>query len=135
MILEDFTLDRQDIIVILCTYVQSCTGKGKMIKERKGSWVGLRLTDAEKTGLKSKANTAGLRPGEYIRQLIRGSDPVSEEKLDEVKWELKKIGVNVNQIAYRANSKGMSQTALDSMTAQLREIERISDALRAIKWR
>lgn len=101
---------------------------------RKEKIFGLRMTADERGHLRGKAQAAGIKEAEYFRQLIKGSDPVSAEKLEEIKWELNKIGTNVNQLAYRANSKGYSGEVHDALFAQLDGLRKITAAYRAIRW-
>lgn len=75
-----------------------------------GKPVSARLTPAEIEQLEwLKARFAFRSNSDAIRALVRGAsgmlefDPVTAEKLTEVKAELHKIGVNVNQIALAAN--------------------------------
>lgn len=75
-----------------------------------GKPVSSRLTPAEIEQLEwLKARFGYGSNSDAIRALVRAAsgmlefDPVAAEKLDEVRGELRKIGVNVNQIALAAN--------------------------------
>lgn len=101
---------------------------------KKEKMFGLRMTADERGHLRGKAQAAGIKEAEYFRQLIKGSDPVSEARLEEIKWELNKIGVNINQLAYRANSKGYSADIHEALFSELDKIKKLNKTFEAIKW-
>ena len=75
-----------------------------------GKPVSARLTPAEIEALEWLKGRFGFGSNsDAIRALVRASagmlefDPVTAEKLDEVRGELRKLGVNVNQVALAAN--------------------------------
>ena len=74
-----------------------------------------RLTSEEKTAFEEKCKTLGVNQSEYLRQMIRSGkvkakiivSAASENSLEEVgkmTGQMRKIGGNLNQIAYRLNS-------------------------------
>ncbi len=68
----------------------------------------LRMTYDEKEKLIKYANEAGFTMSEYIRSLIKGLEPRErppKEFYDTVK-ELRRIGVNLNQLAKDVNTYG-----------------------------
>lgn len=101
---------------------------------RRAKRMTFRLSETEASRLRGKCTVANVSESEFIRQLINTSEPVSFDALEAIKWELKKVGVNVNQLAYRANSRGISADILTAMAGELAEIEKIAEALRGIKW-
>lgn len=78
--------------------------------------VSIRFTQTEWEMLKEKAHKARGSPGRkdrenfsgYLREKVMaessGRNLMLEKKLEAVAYELRKIGVNVNQIAKKANS-------------------------------
>ena len=97
--------------------------------------VNLKLNDYEDDMLRLKAAKTGKNKSEYLRELICASCPVEAppKKFYKACNELNKIGVNINQIAARANSnpyidksdveiiKGMADEIFD----RLSEIKKI----------
>lgn len=88
-----------------------------------GKPVSARLSPAELESLEWLKVRFGFGSNsDAIRALVRSAsgmlefDPVAAEKLDEVRGELRKIGVNVNQIALAAN-KGRIDLARQEWTA------------------
>ena len=60
--------------------------------------------------LKKKAGEYGITKSEFLRQIIlfggiQGVPRIDEEKYNHLVYELNRIGNNINQIAYHANSK------------------------------
>lgn len=80
-------------------------------EEKRGKWVGIRLTDEERTRLQQLATEAGYRDlSAYMRArlLSEGSAPAHNPKalfraMDLTGAALKKIGANMNQIARYVN--------------------------------
>ena len=67
------------------------------------------LNSYEDKELKKKARAVGLSNSSFIRQLIKGyvHDDNLTIEIHNLIYELNKIGNNINQIAYVANSKGV----------------------------
>lgn len=66
----------------------------------------IELTPAQYRLLSNQANTCGLSKRAYLVRLIEGS-PIRARPSQEVKdlrWEVHKIGVNINQIARSVNA-------------------------------
>lgn len=62
------------------------------------------LNEEEKERLKQNATKTGLTESAYIRNLIMGHKPKEQPKsMNEVISELRAIGINMNQIARKAN--------------------------------
>ena len=90
--------------------VKQGEGRSRDSATTDGKPVSARLSPAELESLEwLKARFGFGSNSDAIRALIRSAsgmlefDPVAAEKLDEVRGELRKIGVNVNQIALAAN--------------------------------
>lgn len=64
------------------------------------------LNEKEQKTLKQNAKKAGLNESAYIRNLIMGYKPKEQptEKMYEIIKQLKLVGINLNQIARKANA-------------------------------
>ena len=64
------------------------------------------LNEEETKALKQKAKKAGLNESAYIRNLIMGYKPKEQptENMYEIIKQLKLVGINLNQIARKANA-------------------------------
>jgi hypothetical protein len=64
------------------------------------------LNEIEKKKLKDNSKKVGLNESEYIRSLIMGYKPkeLPDEKFYNYMNQLRSIGINLNQIARKANS-------------------------------
>ena len=77
----------------------------------------IRLTEKELAAFKRKRAISGLSKTDFFMKLVRGSTIKVYRFDDEVKTimhELRKVGVNLNQVAYFANTfqSDKAQTAL-----------------------
>ena len=72
--------------------------------ERKGYFC-VRFTEKEREYLDEKAAEAGLTAGEYLRRSMRGKqfDYVIHKQVNDLIYEVHRIGNNINQIAHNAN--------------------------------
>ena len=68
----------------------------------------LRLTEAEHEQLCEWSAACRMSKSDYLRNLIQGFQPVAFPPLEysEVLFELRRIGVNMNQIATKAHALG-----------------------------
>ncbi len=66
----------------------------------------LRLSDGEKERLVCEAKLCGLTKTAYLRQLIMGKSTKARptQEVKELRTEVHKIGVNINQIARSVNA-------------------------------
>jgi len=70
------------------------------------------LLEEEYELLKNKADKSNKNMSEYIRSIIlygassRSVVKYSKEDSENIRYELNRIGNNINQIAYRVNGKG-----------------------------
>lgn len=65
----------------------------------------LRLTPAEKEKLTEKAAAARMSASDYVAELIDKKKLINEKTIFSLIYEIRKIGVNINQIAYIGNSQ------------------------------
>lgn len=89
----------------------------------------IRMTGAEKAALAARAELAGLSVAGYLRALAWGKDtpqpraarrpPVEKAELVAIRYELRKIGGNLNQIAHAVNAgQGFNADAYASLCAE-----------------
>ena len=65
----------------------------------------LRLTPAEKEKLTEKAAAARMSASDYVAELIDKKKVINEKTIFSLIYEIRKIGVNINQIAHIGNSQ------------------------------
>lgn len=70
----------------------------------------IRLLDEELAMLEAKASEAGMSKSEYVRNIImfaprHMAGTRSDSELSKLRYELNRIGNNINQIAFVANGK------------------------------
>lgn len=99
---------------------------------RKDKSILIRLTEAERSTLKQKASKADLSVSEYVRlALIYSKDAtirvIDTSPLRDALWELKKQGVNLNQLMKSLNTYGPG--GFDS-----KEVKRILEMEAAVFW-
>lgn len=80
---------------------------------------GIRVSEADYEKLKQDAEKTGLKFVEHCRQLLVNGKSVNTDALADVRREINRIGVNVNQIAWKANSQGYDASMYDSVLAEL----------------
>lgn len=93
--------------------------------EQRTETLGIRLTPAERLQLDQAASAAGLTPSEYARRLaLQGRVAIRQSRaLDPAVFEeLRRIGVNLNQLARVANSSGQVPAGL---AAACEAVERV----------
>ena len=76
-------------------------------RSRRAERLAMRLTSSEKRAIEAMAAAAGMSASAYIRSaaLGNGYEPpqVDANELNELLHQIKKLGTNMNQIAYRLN--------------------------------
>ena len=98
-------------------------------KRQRATFLHLRATPAEKVEINTRAQRAGLTVSGFLRALIFGKDtpqpraamrpPVEAEALTALRYELRKIGGNLNQIAHHLNQgQDPDKQTLADLTAQ-----------------
>lgn len=80
---------------------------GRPKGSRRGAKVELRVSVDEKASLQRSAVEAGLSVSEYVRRRSLGR-PVAARADRETRVLLRRIGVNLNQLARTANTSGAS---------------------------
>lgn len=106
--------------------------------------VKIRLADEDAGALAEAARMAGMAPTAYLKALalahVTGKpqwSPAERDGLNQIAWELRRIGVNVNQIALRLNASAeasemprgegrAAQEAADLVQAEIDRLEEIT---------
>lgn len=90
---------------------------------RRGEKVEVRVSGAEKADLRASATEAGITVSEYVRRRSLGR-PVTARADRETRVLLRRIGVNLNQLARAANTSGTPtpEARLDGALGQLRRV-------------
>ena len=95
----------------------------------------VRMTENEKVILEEKASKLNVNSSEFVRCATFNYDPQSQvasvdwkiyHLLGQVKFELNKIGTNINQLAHDANLSLMMGSPMQS---QLEELNKFSGCL------
>lgn len=96
---------------------------GRPRGSRRGTKVEVRVSAAEKADLRGSAREAGLTVSEYVRRRSLGQ-PVVARADRETRVLLRRIGVNLNQLARVANTSGTAAASgpLDEALAELRRV-------------
>jgi len=68
----------------------------------------LRLSNKDYEKLKCDSENVGLNKSDYLRKLINQQEvkPKPPDSYSKLAWEIHKVGVNINQLAHRANAAG-----------------------------
>ena len=84
----------------------------------------LRLTPEEKEKLLSKAAEARMTVSDYIANLLENKKVQLEKNIPALIYEINKIGVNINQMAYIANSQRyVNEELLNRVHQDMNEIK------------
>ena len=76
-----------------------------MNREKKTVEICVRVTPAEKKELQEKADTAHLSLSRYLVKSASDRKMLQTENIAKLIYEIRKIGINVNQIAHVANGQ------------------------------
>lgn len=83
----------------------------------------LRMSEKEKEIIQKKIEKSKLKQNEYLLKCALGKDIKVIEGLTEIMKEIKRIGVNVNQIAKSSNQgKNISSNTLENIQGELSEV-------------
>lgn len=91
----------------------------------------LRLDDCEYKKFKDNLNKTGMKQREYIFNLVTQQPIFHIHALDEVEEQIRKIGVNINQIAKRANCN--DEVLQDDLKLIMKEQIKIWQLLKQLK--
>lgn len=105
-----------------------------MAGERRSSSIRIRLSPREREEVTSRSVRAGMTVSAYVRRRCLGPDTgivgaVDVEELRKTRLELKRAGVNLNQIARQLNAFGECGSTSSIVEASVRQV---ADAATAI---
>ena len=85
----------------------------------------LRLNEAERQKLEQDTALSGLSKTDYLRSLIVGTEikPRRPAELKELYLAVNRIGVNINQIARKANAGFANRSDMQELKFLMRKIE------------
>ncbi len=109
------------------------------------------LSELEEKTLKAKALSTGRKQCDIVRELIMGYEPAEApgDKFYDAIEEIRKIGININQIAYMANATGIVDVAYfkeeaDKLDSLLLDVKRaalepqkkkeLNDMVKDMEW-
>ncbi|MBD5502209.1 MAG: MobC family plasmid mobilization relaxosome protein [Lachnospiraceae bacterium] len=82
-----------------------------------------RLTEEEYNIIKSKVNEAGISQQQFLLKTTLGKEIIHIKEFQELIFQIKKIGTNVNQIARHSNETGIvSEAEIAEVKGGLNEI-------------
>lgn len=91
--------------------------------------VTFRLSDDELSSLKKKISSSGCNQQEYLRRAALGKSVTNTDGIKQILPEMKKQGVNLNQIAKKLNERGyVDYDGILSKT--LKEVQDVWQSLR-----
>ena len=101
------------------------------MKENRSKFVIVRFTEEEKNKLISRAKLYGTSISSYIREMSLYGNCITKTDIQTV-YELKKIGVNINQLVKYVNMLPVDENVRQSlvrMNEYLLEIDKIKEKL------
>ena len=98
--------------------------RGKKYPRRRSANIAIHVTPQEKDMILSKAKGAHMTITDFIISAVKDERIVVCEDLTPLFTELKRIGNNVNQIAFKVNSGAVSAVELTETRQELSDISR-----------
>ena len=102
------------------------------MKENRTIILRARLSKSEKELIDKRAKALGISLSAFLRKSLLGEQIVSKTDVQTV-FELKKIGVNINQLARHLNTIPVEEeirNSLFSINNYIRELKQITDSLK-----
>lgn len=102
------------------------------MKENRTIILRARLSKSEKELIDKRAKALGISLSTFLRKSLLGEQIVSKTDVQTV-FELKKIGVNINQLARHLNTLPVEEeirNSLFSINNYIRELKQITDSLK-----
>ena len=88
----------------------------------------IRMSDEEYAAMKQKVEASGMKQSEYLIKCITNKNVMNTDGMKEFAVQLKRVGVNLNQIAEALNGKGYYEYGL--ITQNQKELNEIWQLLR-----
>ena len=86
----------------------------------------MRFTATEYAMLCNKAQSAELTLSQYIREAVRKNNIIHISGIKELTEQVMRIGVNINQIAYKANvNSHISKKAITNIQKDVNDIKSV----------
>jgi len=104
----------------------------KQTSDKREQWIKARVSPAEHADLLLRAAGAGMSPSEFLRRAALSGEIVVQQNAGgdfETVDQLRRIGVNLNQLARVANMTGHMP---DGLEAALAEVDRLLDRMIAL---
>lgn len=101
--------------------------KGAEFISNKRMWKNIRFTEKEMNRILLEAEKRGQNPSEYIRSCVSGGlndNPQFRKCLQELTYEIHKIGTNVNQIAYHNNTGIITMQEKELLLELMKDVRR-----------
>lgn len=88
----------------------------------------IRMSDEEYAAMKQKVEASGMKQSEYLIKCITNKNVMNTDGMKELAIQLKRVGVNLNQIAEALNGKGYYEYGL--ITQNQKELSEIWQLLK-----
>ena len=99
----------------------------------------IRMTVKEKNNLQKQSFENGMTMSEYVRRNVASPPDITREEFEDLKmevlYELKKIGVNINQIAKKYNEYAYVEPREELLTMMGRTEELVAELINEIRKR
>ena len=91
--------------------------------EHKTRKMTFRLTEDEYNTVKNKVTESGISQQKFLLQMALGKEIIHIKEYQDLLFQIKKIGVNINQITRRCNETGfVSDTDISEVKGGLEDI-------------
>ena len=104
-------------------------------KLKKDKIITIRVSEKEKSGLIEKSKIAKLSLSEYLIEQCLDKDIVIVDGLNEVVAELRRIGNNINQLTYLANSARIYTVDLSEVKQEIGKVWNVINELQNKWWK
>ena len=91
--------------------------------------VTFRLSDEEISSLKKKISSSGISQQEYLRRAALGKNIINTDGIKEILPEMKRQGVNLNQVAKKLNERGYVDYE-STLSSTLKEVQETWQSLK-----
>ncbi|WP_151944044.1 plasmid mobilization protein [Aliarcobacter butzleri] len=81
-----------------------------MKKQNKSKRIEIRVSDEFSQDLNSKIHDSGLKKADYFRQILSQGKVVVKKDYNNLATQVRKCGVNINEIAYVLNVANLKNT-------------------------
>lgn len=97
---------------------------------KRQNMINFRLSDDERLVLNRKIDEAGMTKQEFLLRTCLGKPVLNKQQLKELLLELRKQGVNLNQISHRLNSNPyFGKSLLDKLEENIMQIKKLMEEI------